>query len=80
MLIQKFWRKRVMVITAMVFIMTLFALNLNALVKGKVEINQAEAWKFWIFGLHRVCTGTHSDGTTYEYCCRNGITCITIDI
>ena len=44
MLIQKFLKKKMTVIVAIVFILSLFAVNLNALVTGKVEVNQAEAW------------------------------------
>jgi len=85
MLIQKFWKKRVMVMGAMVFILTLFALNLNALVKGKVEINQAKAWRLWFFGLHTKCegwddingNGVKDPGETFIYCCGNGFTCFS---
>jgi diaminopimelate epimerase len=80
MLIQKFWKKRALLIAATVFLLTLFTININALVKGKVESNDANAWKFWIFGLHTVCTGTNPDGSTYEYCCGNGLRCIIIDL
>jgi len=65
------------VICAMVFILSLFALNFQALVTGKVEVNQAEALKLWIFGFQRVC-GENPDGSVN--CCGHGITCITVGI
>lgn len=77
MLIQKFLKKKMTVIVAIVFILSLFAVNLNALVTGKVEVNQAEAWKLWIFGFRHVC-GENPDGSVK--CCGNGITCITVGI
>jgi hypothetical protein len=77
MLTNRFWRRRVAVICAMVFMLSLFALNLNALIAGKVEVNQSEAWKLWIFGFRHVC-GENPDGSVK--CCGNGITCITVGI
>ncbi len=85
MLIQKFWKKRMALIGAMVFILTLFALNLNALVTGKVEVNQANALRLWFIGFHTIYTaytdlngdGDFNDpGEEFEYCSGDGIRCI----
>ena len=59
------------------FILTLFAFNLNALVKGKIEVNKAEAWKLWIFHVEKAY---HNPITKETYCRDNGFTCIWVDL
>ncbi len=77
MLFQKFWRKRLKVIGAMMFVLILFALNLNALLKGKVEVNQADAWKLWILHIEKVIGPAPGGGVI---CHGNGFDCIWLDL
>lgn len=86
MLMQNFWRKRILVIGAMVFLLTLCALNLNALVRGKVEVNQAQALRLLFIGLHHKDTcwedfngnGQKDPGEEYECCKGTGLNCISL--
>lgn len=53
MYIQKFWKKKVAVIVVAVFVLTILALDLNALLlQGKPEVSQAEAVDFQIHWRH----------------------------
>lgn|GEM_PF-1683214 len=80
MLTKRFWRRRAAVVCAMVFILSLFALNIQALVTGKVEVNKAEAWRLWIFGVHKKYSeDTDGDGVEDTVVCKgNGFNCFSI--
>jgi hypothetical protein len=73
MMIQKFWRKRALVIGAAIFLLTLVALDLNALVfQGKAGMSEAQAF----LGIHL----RHAQKINGQTQCPNsGWNCLVID-
>jgi hypothetical protein len=73
MMITKLWRKRVLVVGTMVLILSLFALNLNALLfQGRAEVSQAKALPIFL-PLKAEFIPPYS-----YYCTPWGMTCIII--
>jgi hypothetical protein len=77
MLIQKFWKKKAVLVVAMMFILTIFAINLDTLVKGKVEVNEAQAWNLWIVHIEKAY---YDKETGRTYCEGNGFSCLWLDL